>query len=79
MSQAGGREALYEGRVTLHVVMACIVAANGGLLFGYDLGISGNHYWTTQIGIPLCLDSSILLIGSCKVAIMVPMVRFCRR
>ena len=32
---------MYEGRVTLHVVMACMVAASGGLLFGYDIGISG--------------------------------------
>ncbi|PRQ23048.1 putative major facilitator, sugar transporter, major facilitator superfamily [Rosa chinensis] len=31
----------YEGRVTLFVVFACIVAASGGLLFGYDIGISG--------------------------------------
>ncbi|KAL2623571.1 hypothetical protein R1flu_003776 [Riccia fluitans] len=31
----------YEGRVTLFVAMACIVAASGGLIFGYDIGISG--------------------------------------
>lgn len=31
----------YEGRVTAFVVMTCIVAAMGGLLFGYDIGISG--------------------------------------
>ncbi|KAL0738468.1 hypothetical protein Bca4012_014678 [Brassica carinata] len=30
-----------EGRVTAFVVVACIVAAMGGLLFGYDIGISG--------------------------------------
>ena len=40
-SGGGGRETQYEGRVTGHVVLACIVAASGGLLFGYDIGISG--------------------------------------
>lgn len=31
----------YEGRVTAYVVISCIVAATGGLMFGYDIGISG--------------------------------------
>ncbi|KAG6548533.1 hypothetical protein Mapa_010021 [Marchantia paleacea] len=31
----------YEGHVTLFVALACIVAASGGLIFGYDIGISG--------------------------------------
>ncbi|RDX70836.1 Sugar transport protein 10, partial [Mucuna pruriens] len=31
----------YEGMVTIFVVVTCIVAAMGGLLFGYDLGITG--------------------------------------
>ncbi|KAK4479653.1 hypothetical protein RD792_015180 [Penstemon davidsonii] len=31
----------YEGRVTPFVVITCIVAATGGLIFGYDIGISG--------------------------------------
>ena len=38
---AGGKAAQYEGRVTVFVVLACVVAASGGLLFGYDIGISG--------------------------------------
>jgi len=32
----------YNGRVTVHVILACIVAATGGSLFGYDVGISGS-------------------------------------
>ncbi|KAJ7524387.1 hypothetical protein O6H91_17G003100 [Diphasiastrum complanatum] len=40
-SVGGGRADLYEGRMTLFVVLACIVAASGGLIFGYDIGISG--------------------------------------
>ncbi|KAI4991096.1 hypothetical protein ZWY2020_039467 [Hordeum vulgare] len=31
----------YPGRLTLFVFMACLVAATGGLIFGYDIGISG--------------------------------------
>lgn len=31
----------YKGRVTPFVLMACLVAAIGGSIFGYDIGISG--------------------------------------
>ncbi|PIA35422.1 hypothetical protein AQUCO_03500059v1 [Aquilegia coerulea] len=31
----------YAGKVTLFVIMACLVAATGGLIFGYDIGVSG--------------------------------------
>ncbi|KAJ7516656.1 hypothetical protein O6H91_22G066400 [Diphasiastrum complanatum] len=36
-----GRAQQYEGRMTFYVSLACVLAATGGLLFGYDLGISG--------------------------------------
>ncbi|XP_073315256.1 sugar transport protein 10-like [Primulina huaijiensis] len=36
-----GTGANYEARVTPFVVVACMVAATGGLIFGYDIGISG--------------------------------------
>ncbi|XP_072980071.1 sugar transport protein 7-like [Typha angustifolia] len=35
------RAADYKGRATPFVVMACVVAAIGGSIFGYDIGISG--------------------------------------
>ncbi|MCO5609462.1 hypothetical protein L7F22_063688 [Adiantum nelumboides] len=35
------RAELYTGGVTVYVVISCIVAAIGGSIFGYDLGISG--------------------------------------
>ncbi|XP_031386807.1 sugar carrier protein A [Punica granatum] len=35
------RAELYEGRATAYVIIACIVAAVGGSIFGYDIGISG--------------------------------------
>lgn len=31
----------YQGKVTAYVIVTCIVAAIGGSLFGYDIGISG--------------------------------------
>ncbi|XP_016474706.1 sugar transport protein 12 [Nicotiana tabacum] len=31
----------YPGSLTLYVTITCIVAAMGGLIFGYDIGISG--------------------------------------
>lgn len=30
-----------SGKITLSVLITCIVAASGGLIFGYDIGISG--------------------------------------
>ena len=39
VNAAGGKE--YPGKMTLFVLMTCIVAATGGLIFGYDIGISG--------------------------------------
>lgn len=39
VSQAGGRE--YPGNLTPYVLVTCIVGSMGGLIFGYDIGISG--------------------------------------
>ncbi|VAH84860.1 unnamed protein product [Triticum turgidum subsp. durum] len=39
MNTAGGKS--YPGKLTLYVVFTCIVASTGGLIFGYDIGISG--------------------------------------
>ncbi|KAK2984645.1 hypothetical protein RJ640_006628 [Escallonia rubra] len=36
-----GQVNAFSGRITASVVITCIVAASGGLLFGYDIGISG--------------------------------------
>lgn len=38
---ATGRAAMYEYKITPYFIFACIVAASGGSLFGYDLGVSG--------------------------------------
>ncbi|KAM0952413.1 putative major facilitator, sugar transporter, major facilitator superfamily [Dioscorea sansibarensis] len=39
VNTAGGKD--YPGKMTLFVFLTCLVAATGGLIFGYDLGISG--------------------------------------
>ena len=44
-SHVGG----FSGRITLSVVIMCIVAASGGLLFGYDIGISGALFFSFVI------------------------------
>ena len=40
-SSAGGKE--YEAKITPIVIISSIMAATGGLMFGYDIGISGNY------------------------------------
>lgn len=40
----------YPGSLTLYVTITCIVAAMGGLIFGYDIGISG-----TFLCVSMCL------------------------
>ena len=32
-----------DGRVTISVVVTCLMAASCGLIFGYDIGVSGAH------------------------------------
>lgn len=36
-----GPDGDYAGGITASVVITCIVAASGGAIFGYDIGISG--------------------------------------
>lgn len=36
-----GNTKQFDGKVTVFVLVTCFVAAMGGLLFGYDLGITG--------------------------------------
>lgn len=52
----------YKGRVTPFVVMACLVAAVGGSIFGYDIGISGKPFLQILYIINHQLSSSSSLI-----------------
>lgn len=38
----------YRGKVTVYVIIACSVAAVGGSIFGYDIGISGTFNFLDQ-------------------------------
>lgn len=40
-SSSGSKE--HPGKMTLFVFLTCLVASSGGLIFGYDIGISGNN------------------------------------
>ena len=53
----------YNGKMTAFVVLSCIVAATGGLIFGYDIGISGLFIYLNCICISLCSSARNLLIG----------------
>lgn len=39
LAPAGGKE--FEAKITPIVIISCIMAATGGLMFGYDVGVSG--------------------------------------
>lgn len=34
----------FEAKITPIVIISCIMAATGGLMFGYDVGVSGNFH-----------------------------------
>lgn len=38
---ASARASDYEGKITLRLLVGVTVAATGGMLFGYDLGVTG--------------------------------------
>lgn len=40
VASSGGTE--FEAKITPIVIISCIMAATGGLMFGYDVGVSGN-------------------------------------
>ncbi|KAK2979561.1 hypothetical protein RJ640_027425 [Escallonia rubra] len=41
VEKGGARAEFYEHKITGYFIFACVVAALGGSLFGYDLGVSG--------------------------------------
>lgn len=47
----GGKE--YPGKLTGRVLLTCMVAATGGLIFGYDLGVSGTYITCFMLMNPL--------------------------
>lgn len=65
MGEEDGRRE-FEAKITPVVIVSCIMAASGGLMFGYDVGISGE----------LLLDVFFILFG---LVLMVDGVDFCYR
>lgn len=53
----------YEGKVTGFVIITCLVAATGGLLFGYDIGISGKFFFFFYLKLWLSLDNPSEITG----------------
>lgn len=47
----------YNGRMTLFVVLSCMMAAMGGVIFGYDIGISGLSQLSTKLFVCCYLSS----------------------
>ncbi|PNX62119.1 sugar transport protein 13-like [Trifolium pratense] len=35
----------FEAKITFAVIISCIMAATGGLMFGYDIGISASQIY----------------------------------
>lgn len=53
----------YQGKLTAYVIVACIVAAVGGSLFGYDIGISGNLFISSPHP-PTCFFGKLFSLDS---------------
>ncbi|TVU38335.1 hypothetical protein EJB05_11698, partial [Eragrostis curvula] len=51
VNAVGGKD--YPGKLTLFVLFTSFIAATGGLIFGYDIGISGKSFgyliWRRQV------------------------------
>ncbi|KAL3499414.1 hypothetical protein ACH5RR_038507 [Cinchona calisaya] len=60
----------YPGKLTEEVFESCILAAMGGLIFGYDIGIQYSHYKLPRLPVyvdenpPCLLGGSLYLAGS---------------
>lgn len=83
----------FEAKITPIVIISCIMAATGGLMFGYDVGISGIYLRTA--GLQRCPNMamagfdvllliswfiSIIHIGvSCLKLSEIPLARVCYR
>ena len=60
VNTAGGKD--YPGKLTLFVFFTCVVAATGGLIFGYDIGISGQLLSCCLLN--CCFSSTSISISS---------------
>lgn len=56
IASTGGVNKKYPGKLTHFVLRSCLVAAMGGLIFGYDIGISGSIKYQTKAALYLVYD-----------------------
>lgn len=59
----------FEGKITFTVIVCVMIAACGGLMFGYDIGVSGNTLFFSP-SVRICLHANnqwlFLLCGICR-------------
>ncbi len=73
-STTGAEYKHYEGRTTVYVLLTCLLAACGGLMFGYDIGISGmynkqNHHLACSCkDLQLAVETVVVLLAQKAVA-----------
>ena len=61
----------FVGKITLSVIITCIVAASSGLLFGYDLGISGSFVFPPfLILLTACIYHMFLMKANANLALI---------
>lgn len=54
LAVASAVEGNYNGHITWFVVLSCLMAGMGGVIFGYDIGISGpSHHFLPFFGMLL--------------------------
>lgn len=51
LAPSGGKE--FEAKITPIVIISCIMAATGGLMFGYDVGVSGHYIYILLLSFSL--------------------------
>ncbi|KAF5197145.1 Sugar carrier protein a [Thalictrum thalictroides] len=61
-AESSKRAQFYEYEITGYCILACIVAAFGGALFGYDLGVSGRRFFFFEAGTQMITSMVIVTI-----------------
>lgn len=63
----------YSGKMTSTVILSCMVAATGGIIFGYDIGISGFFLSLNEIHSLLSKNvSKMVRVWCCSFIIYLP-------
>lgn len=48
----------FEAKITPLVIISCILASSGGLMFGYDVGISGTYVCSKELASYVLMHAS---------------------